>query len=168
MKSGMHEAETKKFKKIETERKVWYVSAQDNSADNVYVSIKGEKPDGCFRGFGGATLKFALEDGTVDEVTGPWHSNTEALFNDTGLDIRDRHMTFGAVGKDRVYDDDHKRCFLSDVMFEDDDWVIGSFHRIKDIAQKLADESGERVWYYSQSQGGSTTSWLDPKTEETT
>ena len=161
MKSGMAEVEIRKFKKVETHTKIWYIPIQDNPADELHVFIKKENPNSCFKGYGGATLKFLLEDGIVDEVKGPWHSNADSLFSDTGIDLRDKYKTIGAIGKGRAYEDG--KSYITDVLHEDTDWVVGSFDRLEEMAQKFADELGIEISYYSQSSGGSRTSWAMPK-----
>jgi len=157
---GMDEVNRRVFKKVETKTKIWYIPIQDNAADDLHVLIKNENPNSGFKGYGGATLSFALEDGTVDMVKGPWHSNSDSLLADTGIDLKNKTLTIGAIGKDRIFED--RRTFLEDILHEDTDWVLGSFNRIKDMAQKFADDLGIKVWYYSQSTGGSSTCWLDP------
>jgi len=161
LKSDMKEFYPKLYRKVETISKIWYIPIQDNAADDIHVFIKGDGGKiGRFQGYGGATLNFSLEDGTIDRVKAPWHSNSIALYNDTGIDLRDKTLTIGAIGKDRVYEG--QIGYLEDLLYEDKDWVLGSFDRIRDMAQKFADDLGIKVWYYSQSTGGSSTCWLYP------
>jgi len=158
---GRDEVKKRVYRKVETEAKIWYIPIQDNAADDLHVFIKNKGGKiGSFEGYGGATLNFLLEDGTTDAVKGPWHSNSLSLFNDTGIDLRNNTITIGAIGKDRTFEGN--TTFLEDVLYEDTDWVLGSFNRIKDMAQEFADKLGIKVWYYSQSTGGSSTCWLDP------
>ena len=158
---GRDEVKKRTFKKVETDKKIWYIPVQDNAADDLHVQIKGEGSQlGSFQGYGGATLEFLLEDGTIDKVKGPWHSNSISLLADTGIDLTKRTMTIGAIGKDRTFEGN--TTFLEDVLYEDTDWVVGDFNRIKEMAQEFADDLGIKVWYYSQTNGGSSTCWLDP------
>lgn len=161
MTCGQEELSVRTYKKIiKGKRGTWYVAIQDNPADNVYFASKeGGKSDG----FGGATLTFKLEDGTEDKVQGPWHSNPDALFSDTGYDVRDKCLTFGVIGKDVRFDRYPYKDFIVDVLYKDEDFTIGAFNRIKDKAQELANELGVKIVYYQQSQGGSTRSWCYPE-----
>jgi hypothetical protein len=64
----------------------WYVDVDElNAASHLHQTDKKPKGPGSFRGYGGSTLKFEMEDGTVKEVVGPWHSNSTAFFKDTGI-----------------------------------------------------------------------------------
>ena len=161
MKNGVDEARKRVYKKIETEHKIWYIACQENAGDDLYVFIKNENPTNSFKGFGGGTLYFELEDGVIDAVKGPWHSNCRSLLEDTGIDLTQTALTFGVIGKERNFGEKYE-TYIDDLLYKDDDWTIGDFNRIKNKAQKFADELNIKVWYYSQSQGGSTTAWLDP------
>ena len=70
----------------------WLVADRPDCGSYVYVE-GGPDSDG----FGGRTLRFELVTGEVLELKGPWHSNSEALFAATGVDVRDKHLTFGVV-----------------------------------------------------------------------
>jgi len=108
MQSGRYEAEIRKYKKlIGKSGRIWLVAIQDNPADNIYVSAaSAENQPGYkgFRGFAGRTLTFELEDGDILELQGPWATNSDALFKDTGYDIRDKYLTFGVIGLSRKYE----------------------------------------------------------------
>lgn len=161
MRFGKDEVKKRVFKKVETHSKVWYIPIQDNAADDIHVCIKNENKIGGFRGYGGATLQFLMEDGTVDDVNGPWHSNSDSLYRDTGIDLRDKTATFGVIGKGKTYEGNY--TYIEDVVHKDDDWTLGSFYRIENLAQTFADNIGQRTYFYSQSTGGSHIGWKDPK-----
>jgi small nuclear ribonucleoprotein (snRNP)-like protein len=162
MKSGISAARSHKYRKIETKRNVWYITDEPCAGDSIYVSIKNEDPKAYFKGFGGATLKFEMIDGTIDEVKGPWHSNSDALFQDTGVDLRESHITYGVIAMGREYDD-KMNLVMKDVIYQDDDWTCGSFDRVKAIAQGMADTLGKPVFAYSESHGGSSCGAVEPK-----
>jgi len=69
------------FKKVVGKKATWYVTGNPKE---IYVDTGDPES----QGFGGAICMFTLEDGTKEQVKGPWHSNSEALFKDTGLDLR--------------------------------------------------------------------------------
>jgi hypothetical protein len=162
MKSGINAAVSHKYRKIETKRNVWYVTDEPSAGDNIYVSIKNEDPKAYFKGFGGATLKFEMMDGTTDEVKGPWHSNSDALFQDAGVDLRESHSTYGVIAMGREYDD-KMNLLMKDVIYKDDDWTCGSFDRIRIISQNMADTLGTPVFSYIESSGGSSCAMVKPK-----
>lgn len=141
------------YKKIvRRDGKIYLIAVQDNPADNIYV-------EGGFdnEGFGGSTLYFKLEDGTLLKLKGPWHTNSEELYRATGIDIRDKHKTFGVISKGVIYND----VLMTNVLYQDNDWVIGKFGRIEDKAREIAKEIGQRVYFYSRSMGGSCRAWVD-------
>lgn len=139
----------------------WLVSTSPNGGDEVYV--EGSPSDGYFKGFGGATLTFKLEDGTTIDLKGPWKSNTGALLADTGYDATATHLTFVVVAKSREYPWDAYRVVMRDVLYKDTEWTTGEFNRGDEIAQRIADETGEIVMLYSESQGGSSCGQVKPK-----
>jgi len=157
---GSSEAECRVYKKLTGRSgKVWLVAVQDNPADNVYVS--GGKGS---QGFAGRTLEFELEDGSVERLVGPWHTNSGALFADTGYDVRDKHLTFGVIGLGREYKNGSGGgVTITDVIYQDEDWTIGTSDRIEKIAQKLANELGKTVMKFSKSSGGSSCGQVKPE-----
>lgn len=50
--------------------------------NEIYVSSNGKD-----MGYGGDTLQFQLEDGSVISLKGPWHSNPNAFTRDTGIEL---------------------------------------------------------------------------------
>lgn len=157
--SGRADAEARRFKKIPCTNGrggVWLVALQPNEADNVYFhDPRDTKSDG----FGGATLRFTLEDGTVYEAKGPWKGHAGSLLRDTGYDCRDKHLTFVAIGRAQRFEKNPRSYMgstriLSDLAHRDPDGgAIGDFYRYKQILAKLP--NGE-YFYYSESAGGSS------------
>ena len=170
---GSAEAEKRQYKKLKGKSgRTWLVANQKDPASNIYVSahpmelVPGYKG---FMGFGGRTLSFMLEDGSVEELRGPWHANADSLFADTGYDIRDKHLTFGVIGLNREY---RNGCYggvtITGVIYKDDDWVVGKFNRIMKLAQELANSRNERLCYFQKSAEGSCCCFVNPKKEEQT
>ena len=163
MRCGSYEAEQRRYKKVIGKYGHIYLYAiQDNPADNIYVS-SGKNSDG----FGGRTLSFTLEDGTTEELRGPWHTNSDDLFTHTGIDLREKHLTFVIISKDRksIQTEWGYITKMVDVSYKDEKPTIGKFERGKIIAQKLANKLKQTIYCYIQSQGGSSNSPIDPKEE---
>lgn len=171
--SGMAEAAKHIYRKVACTngRKGWwlYPVNSETPGENVYY----DPLDPSSQGFAGSTLSFTLEDGTIHKAKGPWHSNTDALFSDTGVDLRDTHRTWGVVAKRRValprrpgtaYGDEYR---FEEVLHGDGDGgVIGAFSRLHDLARKYAQELGVPVAYYAGSRGGSSCGWEMPEGSE--
>ena len=111
-------------------------------------------------GFGGRELEFKLEDGSIAKEQGPWHSNSTSLFEDTGFNLKNNHLTWGIIGLDR--DGDFYNQNMIDVLYVDKDWIEGSFDRIKILAQKISNKIQKPVIAFSQSSGGSSTTTYKP------
>ncbi|MFW9874523.1 MAG: hypothetical protein ACFFG0_15560 [Candidatus Thorarchaeota archaeon] len=156
MTCGSDEAESRKyFRLLGKDGKLWLVANQPNAADNIYVEgSKSDKNTG-FEGFGGRTLTFTLVHGQEIKLKGPWHSNANSLLYATGVDIRDKHLTWGCIGKSWKSGPDWQGTIL-DVIHMDKEPVIGEFNRIEKLANEVAKELGMELYYYKQSQGGST------------
>lgn len=145
---GQYEAQERAYEKLECQRGVWLIAQQPNSADNVYFD---NPRDTTSDGFGGATLSFKLTDGSVYKAKGPWHSNSESLLRDTGRDLRDTHLTFVVIGKDRRYD--RPNAVITDVVYKDEIPTLGRFDRYKEI---IAGLPKGRYAYYTKTSGGSS------------
>lgn len=161
--SGQGEAVSKKYHGyVGKSGNIWLVADQPNSADNIY---KTDNPENKGKhGFGGATLKLSLVQGGEFLLKGGWHSNADGLFFDTGVDVRNKHETFVVISKERAYDSEHGyRTILKDVLYQDEAPQIGTFNRGEEIAKRLANELGHKVFLYSKSQGGSSCGPVDPK-----
>jgi hypothetical protein len=115
-------------------------------------------------GYGGRTMQFPTKDGVV-ELQGPWHSNTDALYERTGVDLRNKHWTWGVVGLERDYSG--RQEIYRDILYEDPPTgLVGDFDRVEHIAQHLANELGITVYCYRQSRGGSSSGSVHPKEPE--
>lgn len=153
---GSYEAEIRTYQKLEDKSgRVWLVANQEDAASNVYVH---NPKDHNSQGFAGRTLTFQLEDGSSYSAKGPWHTNADALFAATGLDIRDRHRTQVAVG--------HRygkgMLTLADVIYLEEAPVLGTFDRYKAVAQSFADQLDTPVYYLMRSFGGASGGPIKP------
>lgn len=127
--------------------KTWlYRTDVPNSGDFIYVS--DPSPSGGMRGFGGSELRFDVGDGVL-ALSGPWHSNSDALFEDTGIDLTMLHSTIVVItsGEDGV-------------IYAEDNPVLGLFNRGHALAEALAAIHGGPLKLYSESNGGSSTSYV--------
>lgn len=155
---GRSEAEQRKYNlRIGKSGKRWLIADQINEADNIYV--EGNKNSD---GFGGRTLDFTLVSGEIISLKGPWHSNSDSLYLDTEYDCRDKHYTCGVVALNRE-SDWRKGDKYIDILYKDEGYTLGEFNRIKKIAQKIANKINKGVYYYSQSMGGSISSFIEPE-----
>jgi hypothetical protein len=143
-----------KHKLIRGFNNTWIVRLTPGAAAHIHVN--DNEPTGPFRGYGGSILQFEMEDGSIYEIKGPWHTNADALFKDTGLLITDLHMT-RVVIRDGYPD--------SKVIYEEEKPVLGPFMRGERIAHQLADLMERRLFVSSYSEGGSSSHTVHPHTE---
>ncbi|MCE5308922.1 MAG: hypothetical protein LLG20_14885 [Acidobacteriales bacterium] len=164
---GSAMAEEQVYRKVQGKlRNTWYIPVNTETPGE---GIQLDTHDPRSEGYAGRTLSFRLEDGTVDQVKGPWHSNSSALFEDTGVDVRDTFRTFVVIGLQREYrntKDAYAPPTIIDVLYLDPpEGQIGSFNREKAIAKKLFGEYAEleTLYYYSQSRGGTSSGPINRK-----
>ena len=132
-----------------------------NEGDNIYVTARPIEKG--YRGFWqGYTLNFKLEDGTIDSVQGPWYSNSNSLFLDTGYDIRDKHYTFGVISRAMESVSNPYSAIMKDVIYKDEGPVIGNFNRVEKLAEDFANKEGKPIFCYSESSGGSSRGMIKP------
>ena len=162
MVSGQGEQAVRTYKKIIGENNTWYVAVQDNAADNVYCTPNFRKEGERSQGFAGATLQFKLEDGTVDNVQGPWHGNAGSMKLDTGIDLTNTCLTQGICAKGITGSLLAGYEYL-DVLHYDEVATLGSYNRIEELAQKLANENNCTVHYAMKSSGGGHSHYKDPQ-----
>ena len=162
MRSGMGEQASRVYKMyMGKSGRRWLVADQPNAGDNVYVE-GGDKSDG----FGGATLTFKLINREEVKLKGPWHSNSDALYADTEIDLREQHETFIVIGTGREYNQSNLSDYITiikNVLYIDEFPTIGSFYRGKELAQDFADDMEIPIVCYSRSRGGSSCGWHWPK-----
>lgn len=153
-----------------------------NMADYIYVDTKNPESDG----FGGAYIPFMLEDGTMMEpVKGPWHTNCGALLKETGLDLRELHLTRITLWSVKTETHDRFQSYREDpetgklewgywmkdylvedeVIYEELQPVLGIFMRGDRIAHQIADTLGKPIKLRSQSEGGSSIHIIQPHSE---
>ena len=70
------------YRRVKGERYLWLVPTSKGLGD-IYLLDREDQ-----RGFDGDTLEFAMEDKSILHWKGPWSSNPDSLYEDTGIDIR--------------------------------------------------------------------------------
>ncbi len=128
------------FKKIVHNKNItWYVPQQTisnlqviNAGDHIWFDSGG---GGCCD----SIIQFKLVDGTIEKVKGPWKSNSEALFNDTDIDLRHLHLTFGVISENYSWELNE----FSNLLYRDPTWIVGPINRIRYLAEQI-----EKAKYY--------------------
>lgn len=153
--SGQHEVAIRQFKVVQGKTgHTWYIPVNDPEAGaNIHVDVHNPQSDG----YGGRVIEFLLEDGSVAKAKGPWHSNADSLFEDTGVDLRNTLWTFIVIGRGM----DGWPTVVRDVVYQDPPkGKIGNFDRWQEVVRSLVADGivkdGEKLFYYSQSRGGSS------------
>lgn len=127
------------------------------------IHCRDEKDPRRSEGYGGRTLEFPLVDGSVCALQGPWHSNADSLFEDTGIDLREQHQTWVVVARRQEHRRHMARAYL-DIVHVDPEPVEGHFDRGQHLAEKLADELCEPLTVYRESRGGASMGgYIPPK-----
>lgn len=138
---------------------IWLVANNiPNKADAIYK--QGTKNSD---GFAGASLNFKISHGDSISLTGAWKAGSDEFFRQTGVDVRDTVMGRVVVGKRRGKSDNPYETIIEDVLYQED-MQLGEYpiKRAKEIAQRLADETGEKVYRYYQTLGGSSSGYEEP------
>lgn len=110
------------------------------------------------RGCGGNTIDFELDDGLgMISLVGPWHSNSDAFFKDTCIDVRDKHITWGCVGTGMEYDSNSGENRITGILWFDEEPTQGLFERVGLHAWEMQQANPETSLYsYRESEGGSS------------
>ena len=136
---------------------VYFVGADVlNSGDHVYVRSNNKE------GFGGSVVKFETTDGEHHLVVGPWRSCAGALLHSTGVNIMDKVLTKGVIGRVREWRPEGYIDTYSNPLELDPAPVLGVYDRIVDRAMDLADEHNEPMHYTMASTGGTSSGWAWP------
>lgn len=136
-----------------------YAANKPNSGAYVYVDTHDPRS----QGFGGSWLTFNLEDGSEYKCKGPWHSNSDALYADTGVDLRDKHFTQVYVSRGMEYEEnDWYSPVLLDVFYKEDEPILGAYDRYLTVVADVLNRCGEeRVFYRMESEGGACSGTYD-------
>lgn len=148
--SALGEQGRYRYKRYKGKTCVWYVADVENDGDFIYCDTGRKNSEG----FGGRELEFSLVNGSVVKVKGPWQSNSSSFFEDTGVDLRKKHLTSVVISRGRRQDEFYNTV-MQDVVYYDERPMVGSFDRWKEIAKELKVEGP--MFYYKRSLGGSAT-----------
>jgi len=155
--SGFAEAEQHEYRmnKGKSGRAWFYAVNLDNSGDYIYCtdSANWDQPG---QGFGGATIELQLDNGKRFSLRGGWHSNDEALLEDTGVDLRQLHRTFVIISRGR------EDGMMVDVVYHDEQPKVGYFNRGERLALEMARSMKEPLYYFARSAGGSISAKVYP------
>ena len=136
----------------------WYLWADvPNSGDHIYCGSTKQKEEG----FGGRTMIFPIgkvEGETVElKLLGPWHTNGDDLFNKTGVDLRDKHHTWGCIAEEQDNEGlQWPRYKYTKLIHVDREPVLGKFRRIQTLAEELTARYRRPLYYHDASRGGSS------------
>lgn len=128
---------------------------------------------GTSRGFAGRTLTLKVigelhpiegewqtklfDEPKTFEWQGPWSSNTDALFKDTGYDIRNRIRTWGCLSLARDWaTNSSNQAIMKNLIYFDPEPQYGTYSRIVDMAKAKAKELRRPIYFYMTSYGGSS------------
>jgi len=154
---AMETKEIPYYHMIEHGNQIWLYGEIENAGDHVFFKDKrSTKSDG----FGGATLTFPLEDGSMMRLQGPWHSNPDSMKAQTGVDLTKRHLTFSIIARQRLHS---RRGEVYNEILGGDDWpVVDEFDFGEKRAKALANNLGEPVGLCTYSVGGSRMGMVKP------
>ena len=134
--------------------RLWLVSATHiNPADHIYVGYPFNTSS---PGFAGRWLVFNLVDhNSAVSLQGPFHSNADALYECTGIDVRDKHYVQLVVGLSRENGPSY-RTTLSDIVYFEEPGVR-SYNDYKATLRSLYEQHKVPLYYWHGGSGGSET-----------
>jgi hypothetical protein len=132
--------------------------------ENSMVIVQGEPGS---RGFGGSEMRFRLTDGTELMLKGPWSSNHDAFFTETGIDRRACYRSWGCVGRHRGFHPNpagyDSRTVICDLLwFDPEGGAVGTYDRVREKAAQLAFERNEVLFYSVSTYGGGSSGPIFP------
>lgn len=151
------EAEAHKYNYIKKGNATYFWAADvENSGDFIYCAFPDDKT-----GFAERILSFETLAGEVIHVAGPWHSNPQYLFEETGIDLRNKCYTFGIIAEERITVD-YYTDYYDKVHLTENTWQLGTYDRIEALAKEYANLYGKPMYFASVSIGGSCRAMVRP------
>ena len=125
-----------------------------NPGDTVHC---GYPYDTKSQGYAGRWLVFPTADGTTITLQGPWHSNADALFEYTGIDVRSKHYCQVVIGKDFAAGPPSMNVITGLLYYEEP--CVQSYDRYKDLLYDLMTQHPEldKLVYNHAGGGGAST-----------
>lgn len=127
---------------------------EGSPANHIYVT-NHKNPDICGEGFAGKHLVFIIDDGTEFILKGGWHSNADALLNDTGIDMTKQYRMYIAVAEE--FESRSPEVFKPPLLYDNE--FIGSWDDAKGIIRDLAIKAGKPLAYKHWSVGGASSGY---------
>lgn len=151
---------------IGKDKRIWLVTTDQ---DPDHIIVQGGPGS---QGYGGADLVFTLANG-VDKITlhGPWHSNPYSLFEQTGIDLRTKIISWGVIGRGlqfRAANSYSSDSVITDLVYFDKAPTQGVYDRIQNLAKEMSDAEGIPLYYHMRTYGGSSTGPVNWKLKGTT
>lgn len=156
MVSGMVVQQEAIYRKVVGKRATWYYAVNlPNQGDYVYASTRNKE------GFGGAILNFPLEDGTTDEVKGPWAGGPSCLKQDTGVDITDKNLMSYVICETYKHGEGHYQNGECIDVIESQMDTLMDYHYPRQVARRIAMERDDlqNVCLVQTSEGGGCISY---------
>lgn len=111
-------------------------------------------------GMGGRTIPFKCTDGQTINIQGPWWTNAGSFRKSTGIDITNEYLTSVVISRNREFIRSRNSHLYIDVLYKDDEPVLGSYYRYKDVIKSVfATVDDEKLFLYHESTGGSCHSY---------
>lgn len=146
-----------KYVKITGKEYTWVIR-QDLNPSTIWVQTPTKD------GISGRPAAFDLVDDSTITLNGPWNTTADALYQDTGYDVTDRHYSFVVISLDysqKKYE--FNNYTMEDVLYKDNKWLRGKFSRPQELAQGFANKLNRPVYLYRQTQGGVSFEQIKPK-----
>lgn len=134
-------------------KRLWLVAANVVApADHIYVGYREYTGS---QGFGGRRMVFNLTDqNRAVTLQGPWHSNSDAFYENTGVDIRHLHYVQLVVGLSRERGPSYRETLTNIVYFELPG--VRAFDGYKATMKSLYEQHQVPLYYWHGGSGGST------------
>lgn len=150
----VHESVFERYVNPKLEGYYWFVkTGVPNRAEYIFAGSPNSTKS---EGMGGRVVPFKCTDGQTIEIQGPWWSNADAFLNSTGIDVTNEYLTRVIISKGHRYDSEEHQAYMTDVLYFEEEPVLGSFDRYKEVIQSIFDQYPElnEVYYMQQSSDG--------------
>lgn len=161
MTSSQGEAAGRSGYRLATGNDGWIWLYAPNDADPGNTIYAHNPADANSQGMGGAWIEFKTGVAGIYRVKGPWKANSSRLFDDTGVDLRDKRLSFVVLSLDADLSR-YPRVICRDVIHVDSAPMMGTFDRGKLLAQRYADEYSIAIHCAVRTAGGGSYGYVKP------